>query len=337
VTDTGQHQAVVVRDEAGGLVGTVVGLVMRPARASRAQQVALVLLALLALGPILAALSLLGQEADPTATVLPAPEVVADDELLVLATVTGVDAVNGELRLRIDPEPGPAFRSEGVLTSELAVRTTALVGPQLQTYPVGSVVVPYEVTLPLENGNVSRYPFDAYDANVLLAATANGETVPVVLQIESLSLDHRIGIQGELAASADTGLSAVSLRIEREWTAIIYGVGVMALMWMFAISGVLVSWSTIIWRVDPPMWVYGFFVGVLFALPPLRNSMPGDPPPGTVVDVVAFYWSIAAVAVTLLLLMASWLRETRNLRGQAAAAGSGADGDGPSGVTRAGD
>jgi hypothetical protein len=321
VTDTGQQQAVVVRDEDGGFVGTVVGLVMRPARASRAQQVALLLLALLTLGPILAAISLLGQEADPTATVLPAPEVVADDELLVRATVTGVDAVNGELRLRIDPEPGPAFRSEGVLTSELAVRTTALVGPQLQSYPVGSVVVPYEVTLPLENGNVSRYPFDAYDANVVLAATADGVTVPVVLQIESVSLDHRIGVQGEMVASAETGLSAASLRIEREWTAVVYGVGVMALMWMFAISGVLVSWSTIIWRVDPPVWVYGFFVGVLFALPPLRNSMPGDPPPGTVVDLVAFYWSIAAVAVTLLLLMASWLRETRTARSQMASGG----------------
>lgn len=321
MTDTGQHQAVVVRDEDGGLVGTVVGLVMRPARASRAQQVALLLLALLTVGPILAAVSLLGQEADPTDTVLPAPEVVADDELLVLATVTGVDAVNGELRLRIDPEPGPALRSEGVLTSELAVRTTALVGPQLQTYPVGSVVVPYEVTLPLENGNVSRYPFDAYDANVVLAATADGVTVPVVLQIESVSLDHRIGMRGEAVASADTGLSAASLRIERESTAVVYGVGVMALMWMFAISGVLVSWSTIIWRVDPPVWVYGFFVGVLFALPPLRNSMPGDPPPGTVVDLVAFYWSIAAVAVTLLLLMASWLRETRTARAQMASGG----------------
>lgn len=326
MTDTGPHQAVVVRDESGGFVGTVVGLVMRPARASRAQQVALVLLGLLALGPIVAALTLLGQEADPTTTVLPAPEVVADDELLVLATVTGIDAVNGELRLRIDPEPGPAFRSEGVLTAELTIRTTALVGPQVQTYSAGSVVVPFEIVLPLENGNVSRYPFDAYDANVLLAGWADGAPVPVVPRIESVSLDHRIGVAGEGASTLGTGVSAVPLRVEREMSAMIYGVGVMALMWMFAIAGVLVSWSTIIWRVEPPMWVYGFFVGVLFALPPLRDSMPGDPPPGTVVDVVAFYWAIAAVAVTLLLLMASWLRETRTARSQVTS-GGGAPGE----------
>jgi hypothetical protein len=318
VTDTGSQQAVVVRDQSGGLASTVVGLVLRPAHASTPQRVALLLVALLALGPIAAALTLLGQQSDPIATVVAAPAERAPEEIVVKATIIGVDAVNGELRVRLVPEPGDAHVDGGVVTSDLTVRTGALSGPPLQTFPVGSVINPFEVALPLEGGNVSRYPFDGYDAVVSVAATADGDVVPVRLWVESVSLDHRISAEGPVTLIDEFGLAGAQLSVERDRTTVLYAVGVMALMWMFAVSGVLVSWATVIWRVEPPFWVYGFFVGVLFALPPLRNSMPGDPPPGTVVDVVAFYWSIAAVGITLLLLMASWLRDTRSARAQMA-------------------
>ncbi len=316
MTDTGRHQAVVVTDDHGGFASTVVAMVLRPARAGRAQQVGLLLVALLALGPIAAAIALLGQGGDPTETVVPDLGPAADGELKVVATVTAVDAENGELRFRIDPEPGAGLVEGGVAAADLTVRTTALTGPALQVYPAGSVVSPYEITVPMSGGNVSRYPFDEYEATVLLAGSSDGEPVPLRLVVSSVSLDHRIAPLDQAVIAGAGELAGVTLQVDRSGSTLVYAVGVMAVMWLFAIAGVLVSWSTVIWRVDPPMWVYGFFVGVLFALPPLRDSMPGDPPAGTVVDVVAFYWSVATIAVTLLLLLSSWLREARSARSQ---------------------
>ena len=55
-------------------------------------------------------------------------------------------------------------------------------------------------------------------------------------------------------------------------------------------------------------------VGVLFALPPLRASLPGSPPPGGLVDFVAFYWAVAVVGLTLLALVWLWVREARHPR-----------------------
>ena len=52
-------------------------------------------------------------------------------------------------------------------------------------------------------------------------------------------------------------------------------------------------------------------VGVLFALPPLRDSLPGRPPPGTIFDFVSFYWSVTIIGVNLMLVLAIWLRRTR--------------------------
>jgi hypothetical protein len=57
-----------------------------------------------------------------------------------------------------------------------------------------------------------------------------------------------------------------------------------------------------------PLWSVGYLVGVLFALAPLRASLPWSPPPGTLLDFVAFYWSIGLVGITLIVTLFIWLQ-----------------------------
>ena len=104
---------------------------------------------------------------------------------------------------------------------------------------------------------------------------------------------------------------AADLSAHRPATTTVYASWLMLLMWGLAFTGVLIAWAVVIWQVELPMWVFGYFVGVLFALPPLRDSLPGRPPPGTVFDFVSFYWSITLVGITLILLLVMWIRRAR--------------------------
>jgi hypothetical protein len=106
-------------------------------------------------------------------------------------------------------------------------------------------------------------------------------------------------------------LAVVDLDVVRRPSTTAYAIWVMLLMWGLAVSGVFIVWAVTIWGAEPPMWSYGYLVGVLFALPQLRNQLPGSPPPGTLLDFVAFYWSIAIVGVSLILTLGIWIRANR--------------------------
>jgi hypothetical protein len=59
-------------------------------------------------------------------------------------------------------------------------------------------------------------------------------------------------------------------------------------------------------RVEPPLLTW--LAALLFALIPLRNAMPGAPPIGAQVDMIVFFWVIAVITLSLLVVLAMWLR-----------------------------
>jgi hypothetical protein len=110
----------------------------------------------------------------------------------------------------------------------------------------------------------------------------------------------------------------LELQADRGVSTSIYATWIMVLMWALALAGVGILWAVVIWRVDVPWWGLGYLVGVLFAVPQLREILPGRPPPGTLLDYVSFYWSIAVLGVTLLALVGIWTQRSRPVRAEPA-------------------
>src|SRR5205814_922843 len=50
----------------------------------------------------------------------------------------------------------------------------------------------------------------------------------------------------------------------------------------------------------------GFLAVLLFAFPTVRNSLPGIPPVGVLLDYAAFFWAEALVALALIVLITGW-------------------------------
>lgn len=287
----------------------------RQFRPTRVQIAALVLLTVFSLGPLAASWLVLRSTADPNETVQ-APASLGPDGVTVTGTVLGVNAVTGELVVRLVPRPGADLVEEGRLTDPLVLQVNDVRGRTTWDYPAGTVPGPVETALALADGNIAQYPFDTYRADLVVFVTSGAgddlTAVPVTAELTSIVTDFTITAP-TLTTSRDvpSPLGLARLEVGRRGTTVIYAVSMMVLMWGLAITGVLLAWAVVISGVEVPLWAYGYFVGILFALPPLRDSLPGRPPPGVLLDFVAFYWSVGIVGVTLLLLVGVWILRVR--------------------------
>lgn len=286
---------------------------------TRAQKVALVVISLLALGPLAGLVVIL--RADPTPVRVLVEADAPAEATRVTVTALSLVPSSGELRARLLVEPGAdLLREDGRLDQTIAVVVNDARGSTERRFDEGTRPDPFEVTLPVAAGSVVRYPVDRYTGSVvvvLVAVDEDGDT-PLPAAVSARSVIDDFVLSGSYAATTDDpagdepgSLTVVDWSADRPNTTTVYAIWLMLLMWGLAVTGLLIVWAVVIWMVEVPFWAFGYFVGVLFALPPLRDSLPGRPPPGTIFDFVSFYWSVTIIGVNLILVLAIWLRRTR--------------------------
>ncbi|HRA33538.1 MAG TPA: DUF4436 family protein [Acidimicrobiales bacterium] len=285
-----------------------------------AQKLALAIISLLALGPLVVLVVIL--RADPTPVRVLVEADATPDATRVTVTALSLAPSSGELRARLLVEPGPdLLRDDGRLERTIALVVNDARGSTERRFDEGTRPDPFEVTLPVAEGSVVRYPVDRYAGSVVVVVVAVDEDgdVPIPASVSARSIIDDFELSGRLvdpdggdALDQDLGtLTVVDWSASRPATTAVYAVWLMILMWGLAVTGLLIVWAVVIWMVEVPFWAFGYFVGVLFALPPLRDSLPGRPPPGTIFDFVSFYWSVTIIGVNLMLVLAIWLRRTR--------------------------
>ncbi len=286
-------------------------------RITRVQAVALVLFTMLALGPVVALVIIFN--ADPSTH----PELASDagdappnDGVLLQLTITNVNASNGEMSTRIRVVPGAALLVPGGgLKSELTIASNDVQGHSVVVMPANQAPGPTAIVTAMSSGSISRYPFDRYDAGlqIIVSQQVNGkqQEVPTKVSIEGGVAD--MAISADLEPDEQTLLGrVVDLQIRRGAPTLVFTTWMMCLWWALSIAAVFTVWSVAIWRSTVPQWAYGFFVGVLFALTPLRGALPGSPPYGVLVDYVSFYWAIVIVGVGVVMLVGYFIRDARS-------------------------
>lgn len=262
------------------------------------------LFALVLLGPIGATLIvLLAVPGDPTDTLLTGEPIAGGIRLRL--NITNVDVPRGEVAARLVGQPIGAWSDQGRLVRPVTITTNDIAGSTTIVYDANSPIPPTELRLPLEGGRITTFPFDHYVVDLLLIATSD-QDVPTTLDI--VSSVHELNLRlaeapsnGFLPTATVARVDVARNGVDQAWV-----VFVMVLSWALALSCASIAWVTIVWDQEEPFWVWGFCVGVLFALPPLRAALPGSPPSGTIFDFAAFYWAVGIVAITLLVEIIVW-------------------------------
>ena len=158
-------------------------------------------------------------------------------------------------------------------------------------------------------GWVADYPFDHYIANISLTLTgADGKDIPTAITV--FNSDAFYQIETAQADSPDGG-TLINLSIRRTTSTLVFGIFIMVLMLALAAASAVAAYYVLHWKRGLDLTACSLMAGMLFALIPLRNAVPGDPPIGSIIDFGSFFIAEATIAISLILCVVLGYRQQR--------------------------
>src|ERR1700761_5143890 len=182
-------------------------------------------------------------------------------------------------------------------------------------FPKGKA--PAQVNTTIEaHGNPGTWPFDSYrtepqSADVFVGTGAERKRIPAVVQVTG-SMD---GWDAEVQRSTDkseTGshnISNVVLTLQRAKGPLIFDLGIIVVLVSLPTLALLVAIPMALGRRKfvPPFATW--YAANLFAIVPLRNILPGAPPPGSMIDQALVQWVLLALATAMALYIYAWVKQ----------------------------
>jgi hypothetical protein len=169
------------------------------------------------------------------------------------------------------------------------------------------------VDLDLRDGDVSDYPLDSYRAGLWIRGVAAprspeaaAESMPLQVTVWERVLGFRVRTR-ELP-NAVSGESNLVFEIHRGFVVTFFVLAAYAAMALLGLGALTVGTLVFLGVRKPEATLMGALAGMVFALPTLRNALPGAAPLGVSADIFVFLWAelLAVCAITLLIF--TWAR-----------------------------
>ncbi|WP_078910292.1 DUF4436 family protein [Streptomyces sp. NRRL S-87] len=229
----------------------------------------------------------------------------APNRVDVEAVVQRVDATARELTLRVwvVPRGNLGEGDGGAPVADLALQTSGATLGDLE-YPAHERIATKDVQVALTGGSVSDYPFDTYETDIAFRAELGGRQVPVRLVFSNN--DTLFSISADPGPSRQEAVMAVE--VTRSGSVLVFAVFMMVVMWALAASVLIGTWY-LTTRGDGLVWpALSWMAATLFALAAFRNTAPGSPPIGCVLDWFAFLWAETVIALSLIAVVLTGVR-----------------------------
>ncbi|MFE6067494.1 DUF4436 domain-containing protein [Streptomyces sp. NPDC056525] len=229
----------------------------------------------------------------------------APDRIDIDASVQRVDAAGQELVLRVLVTPrGELAEAGGISPAEnLTLQTSSSVRGDL-TFPAHSRIATVDVPVTLTGGPITDYPFDAYETDMEFGAVQGGESVPVHMTLTNRDALFSLAVD----TSEIKGAAVFSAEVARSRSVLVFSVFMMLAMWALAVA-VLMGGRHLVRRRMGLTWpALGWMAATLFALAAFRNTAPGAPPIGSLLDYLAFFWAETLIAFCVVVVVVRAVR-----------------------------
>ncbi|MFE7160897.1 DUF4436 family protein [Streptomyces sp. NPDC057636] len=229
----------------------------------------------------------------------------AADRVDVEGVVQRVDATANELVLRVWVTPrGALGEAQGAApVADLSLQTSGATLGDLE-FTAHERLATRDVQVALTGGSVSDYPFDTYETDIGFRAQMGGKQVPVRLLFSNT--ETLFSISAKPTPSRQEAV--VALGLTRSGSLLVFAVFMMVVMWALAASVLLGAWY-LTTRTEGLVWpALAWMAATLFALSAFRNTAPGTPPIGCVLDWSAFLWAETVIALCLITVVITGVR-----------------------------
>jgi hypothetical protein len=248
-------------------------------------------------------------------------ENVPQDHLEAQARTVSFDPTKGDLVLRVEVRPSGALAApDGVsVTRPVSIDVVGGTGKASYRYNPGDRIGPVDVTVGAF-GDVNSYPFDSYTSSLDFDATASPppatdqtgaapDDTPTQLVFDGTLSGYRVKANPLATGPDEPNVLAVDLTINRAPVTSAFAILILVLEVLLAGAAAALALYIVRRRrrVEIPMLTW--LAALLFAMIPLRNAMPNAPPIGAEIDVIVFFWAETVVALTLVTVLITWLRQ----------------------------
>lgn len=242
------------------------------------------------------------------------------DATIVQLRLEELKPVANRLSVEVLAYPGVAQYDNrfDVLANDVAVRLypTSDLG-DLQ-YPKGKAPAQLSTTIEA-HGDPGNWPFDSYQtepiaADAFVGTGDNRKKVPARVEVTG-ALDgwqvsvNRVHDPSALPTSRASDTGNVVITLKRAKGPLIFDLGICLVLISLPTLALLVAIPMALGRRKflPPFATW--YAANLFAIVPLRNILPGAPPPGSWIDQAIVQWVLIALVTAMSLYIIAWIRQ----------------------------
>jgi hypothetical protein len=245
------------------------------------------------------------------------PDLNATGDTIVLVRLEKLDAVANRLTVKVlvIPEDSMFDKRLEVLKTDTAVRMDPANDLGDLQYPAGKS--PAQVATTIEaHGDPNNWPFDSYSTDTMSAEVLVGQGdarqyIPARLEVTGALDGWDVSVQrvGEASQEADRPDNVI-ITLHRAKGPLIFDLGICLVLFALPTLAFAVAIQIALGRRKfvPPFVTW--FAAMLFAVIPIRNFLPGSPPPGAWIDQALVIWVLIALVGAMGLYMVTWYRQS---------------------------
>jgi hypothetical protein len=245
------------------------------------------------------------------------PDLNATDDTVVLVRLEKLETVANRLTVKVlvIPQDSMFDKRLDVLKSDTAVRMDPPNDLGDLQYPAGKS--PAQVATTVEaHGNPNNWPFDSYSTDTLSAEVlvGNGDArqyIPARVEVAGALDGWDVSVRhvGEASQDSDRGDSVI-ISLHRAKGPLIFDLGICLVLFSLPALAFAVAIQIALGKRKfvPPFTTW--FAAMLFAVIPIRNFLPGAPPPGAWIDQALVIWVLIGLVGAMGLYMFTWYKQS---------------------------
>ncbi|OBF04875.1 DUF4436 domain-containing protein [Mycobacterium sp. ACS4054] len=245
------------------------------------------------------------------------PDLNATGDTVVLVRLEKLDTIANRLTVKVlvIPEDSMFDKRLDVLKTDTAVRMDPPNDLGDLQYPAGKS--PAQVATTIEaHGDPNNWPFDSYRTDTLSADVLVGQGdarqyIPARVEVAGALDGWDVSVQrvGEASQESDRPDNVV-ITLHRAKGPLIFDLGICLVLFALPALAFAVAIQIALGKRKfvPPFVTW--FAAMLFAVIPIRNFLPGSPPPGAWIDQALVIWVLLALVGAMGLYMLTWYRQS---------------------------
>ncbi len=223
-----------------------------------------------------------------------------------------LDTETDELRINVLLIPPERYIDKrlNVLNTDIVIRLYPWADVGDLKYPKGQRPATISATIEAY-GDAHYWPFDTYRTKAVTADALVGSGDSQIVEPASIRLSGEIAGWNVDIEETDSDPRASVVSLQRHPGTLAFDLGICLVLISLPVMAMIVAVRTVRGRRQflPPLMTW--FAAMLFAVVPLRNILPGAPPPGAWVDQAIVLWVLIALVSAMVLYTVAWYRDDK--------------------------